>query len=252
MRSKKLNDVFTPDNGIFTNLENYDVPWKDLDIALLLDSEYHFNIAGMRSISPLLYNLLNDAETLTAEQRSYIASLIVSMYSVRWSKLWETMNFEYNPIENYDMHEQMSNDITTTAYGKTDTLTHDTTEELEKVKNTTDERTADLTTESQHDVQGFNSATFNPSDNDTTTESGTDTMTHTGTDTDTTTRTGTDTNAQSGTDTHTRNYTLTRHGNIGVTTSQQMIESERNIWNWEFFYDVVFPDVNRILTLCVY
>lgn len=252
MRTKKLNDVFTPDNGIFANLENYDVPWKDLDIALLLDSEYHFNVAGMRSISPLLYNLLDDAETLTAEQRSYIASIVSSMFSLRWSKLWETMNFEYNPIENYDMTEEMTNDETVTEYGKTDTLTHDTTEETEIEKNTTDERTADLTTTNEREVQGFNSSAYVPSEKTTETESGTDTTTHTGTDTDTRTKTGTETNVQSGSDTNTRNYTLTRHGNIGVTTSQQMIESERNLWNWEFFYDVVFPDVNRILTLCVY
>lgn len=213
---KKLNNVFTPDNGIFTYLQNFDIPWKEDDIAGLLDSEYHYNIAGKREISPLLYNMLADAETLTAEQRNTIANIIYSMYNLRWLKLWQTMTFEYNPIENYDMEEKMTGDITAIQYGKTNT------------------RTANLNTSSTHDVQGFNSATYNPSDRDTTAE------------------TGTDTNAESGTDTHTRNYTLTRHGNIGVTTSQQMIESERALWNWQFFYDVVFPDINRVLTLSIY
>ena len=216
MERKKLNDVFTPDNGVFTNLQAYDVPWAGEDIATLLDSEYHYNIAGMREVSPLVLHKLANAEELTAEARADIARIIFSLYSMRWIKLWATMQFEYNPIENYDMTEQMTGDVTAIQYGKTNT------------------RTANLNTETTHEVQGFNSSAYNPSDKDNTAE------------------TGTDTNAESGTDTHTRNYTLTRHGNIGVTTSQQMIESERALWMWQFFYDVVFPDVNRVLTLSIY
>lgn len=45
--------------------------------------------------------------------------------------------------------------------------------------------------------------------------------------------------------------TLTRSGNIGVTTSQQMLESERELWVWKFF-DQVFRDVDEILTLPIY
>lgn len=41
--------------------------------------------------------------------------------------------------------------------------------------------------------------------------------------------------------------TLRRHGNIGVTTSQQMIESERELWFWNF-YDTVFSDLDKVLT----
>lgn len=46
--------------------------------------------------------------------------------------------------------------------------------------------------------------------------------------------------------------TLTRSGNIGVTTSQQMIEQEINLWKWNFFRDVVFPDVAKALTISLY
>jgi len=31
-----------------------------------------------------------------------------------------------------------------------------------------------------------------------------------------------------------------------------MIESERNLWFWNFFYNVVFPDIDRVLTLQIY
>lgn len=45
---------------------------------------------------------------------------------------------------------------------------------------------------------------------------------------------------------------LTRSGNIGVTTSQQMLESERNLWLWNFFYEVVFPNIDKVLTIALY
>ena len=41
---------------------------------------------------------------------------------------------------------------------------------------------------------------------------------------------------------------LERSGNIGVTTSQQMLEQEINIRKHQFF-DIVFADVDRILTI---
>ena len=44
---------------------------------------------------------------------------------------------------------------------------------------------------------------------------------------------------------------LTRSGNIGVTTSAQMIEENIKLWIWKFF-DSVFKDIDRILTIGVY
>ena len=45
--------------------------------------------------------------------------------------------------------------------------------------------------------------------------------------------------------------TLTRKGNIGVTTTQQMIQSEIDLWRWNFFKSV-FKDIDSILTLRIY
>lgn len=54
-----------------------------------------------------------------------------------------------------------------------------------------------------------------------------------------------------GTSTNENNRTLTRSGNIGVTTSQQMIESEIALWQWNFI-DTLFNDVDKLLTLKIY
>lgn len=45
---------------------------------------------------------------------------------------------------------------------------------------------------------------------------------------------------------------LTRSGNIGVTSSQQLLQSERELWIWNFFRDVVFPDLDSVLVLGIY
>lgn len=41
------------------------------------------------------------------------------------------------------------------------------------------------------------------------------------------------------------------HGNIGVMSTQSMIEQERGVWNWSFF-DEVFEDIDSVLTSGIY
>lgn len=259
---KRLNDVF-PDwltgSGIFGTLQTFPVPWADENISAALDMEYHGNISGEKLISPLVEKM-RSGDVLTTTEKTAIATAIMAVCGVRWGKQWETLEFEYNPIENYSMVEQMTNDQTVDVYGKTrtrtDNLSHTKTGTETDTPNTTETQTPNLTNTRNAETHGFNSAQAVPTDADTQRATGTNTVTRTGqeqrtyntTDADT----GTQTENDGGQDTHTRNYRLTRSGNIGVTTSQQMIESERALWVWNFFYDVVFPDIDRVLTLQIY
>ena len=218
--------------GIFTALQALDVPWKESGIAANLDLEYYGNISGEKFISPLVEKTLVNGE-LQPTDKSILAQTLVALYSPNWAKQWATLSAQYNPIENYSMVETMTNDETVIDYGKKNTRTD----------NTTEEHTPDLTTENDNSVYGFNTSPDPvPTGKQAQTETGTNTITNT----------GTVDFEDSGSDTHTRNYELSRSGNIGVTTSQQMLESERNLWLWNFFYDIVFPDVDRILTLKIY
>lgn len=158
----------------------------------------------------------------------------------------------------YDSQDKRTADLTDT---RTPDLTTERTPDLttERTPDLTTERTPDLTNERTPDltttksVQGFNSSTWAEAEKevltgtdtntetgtDTTTETGTDTVTETGTDTttetgtDTTTHTGTDTVDYSGKDTVTSRedsgLTTRRTGNIGVTTTQKMLQEEREI-----------------------
>ena len=42
-----------------------------------------------------------------------------------------------------------------------------------------------------------------------------------------------------------------RSGNIGVTTTQAMLKSERELWMWNFF-DQVYKDIDSVLALPIY
>ena len=54
------------------------------------------------------------------------------------------------------------------------------------------------------------------------------------------------------TEKNTGTKTLTRHGNIGVTTNQQMINQEIDLRNNANFVNILFDDVDSIICLLVY
>ena len=130
----------------------------------------------------------------------------------------------YQPAEKLTVtdnaHTEALTGTNTTTHTGTDTTTHTGTD-------TTTHTGTDTTTHTGTD-------TTTETGKDTTTETGTDTTTHTGT--DTTTETGTDTTTETGTDTTTHTGTekwnRRAYGNIGVTTSQQMLEAELTISEW--------------------
>lgn len=163
---------------------------------------------------------------------------LIRIWSARqldsWTKLFNTTKFVYDPIANVDASETREY-----TYGKTDTRTANL--QTARTPNLTHTRTAALTdtttpgrvlTES---VQGYNSSSWADSKkqteggSSTTGTTGTDTYTDTGT--DTTRETGTDTHANSGKDIE----TVTRKGNIGVTMTQQLIEAERKIDEFDIY-----------------
>lgn len=227
----RLNDVFTnalTGDGIFEYLDAFDVPWKSEVDAQSLDLDYHGNISGDKLTSPLVEKI-KTGETLTNAERTTLAQTIWMIYGVNWTREYNILALEYEPIENYNMREEMTNDETVTEYGKESTRSGSETD------------TPNLTNTSSGDVYAFNSPDPVPTEKQSTTATGTATHTFNAVK-----------DAESGSDTHTRNYLLTRSGNVGVTTSQQMIESEIALWRWNYFHDVVFPDIDRILTLKIY
>ena len=131
--------------------------------------------------------------------------ILTKIYSNRFTKSVSVLLSDYNPIENYNSTEtesiEMSGENSTTSEISTTTTGETTT-------NTTGETTETL---SPYDSENFNNNSKNNSSGITTENSSSS---------------DNSSNTMSGTSSQTNARTLKRSGNIGVTTSQQMIQSE--------------------------
>lgn len=162
-------------------------------------------------------------------------------YQINWKKLYDTTVLEYNPIENYDRMEDWTDtdDETTTSArdntrNTTNSVTSNSTNEIINSVNVTDQNTAFNAGLADHAKQ--------ITDGDTT-ENRTITNTENGKDTENESVNGGRTGK------HTR--TGRAHGNIGVTTSQQMIQSERDLVVFNL-YDVIAESFIENFCLMIY
>lgn len=162
-------------------------------------------------------------------------------YQINWKKLYDTTVLEYNPIENYDRVENWADtddETSTSARDNTRNTTNSvkstSTNKIMNSVNVTDQNTAFNAGLADHAKQ--------ITDGDTT-ENGTITNTETGKNTE-------NENVNGGrTGKHTR--TGRAHGNIGVTTSQQMIQSERDLVVFNL-YDVIAESFIENFCLMIY
>lgn len=182
----------------------------------------------------------------------------------RWVR---AINVEYNPLYNFDRTEEITDNHTgsnnktingtnneTSDYTRTDNLTqtddHTRTDNLSQSDDHT--RTDNLTETMTHSEKAYNSdSTMVDTTKDVDGKTGTQRMAGTSNNTGTqrtagtTTDTGTQRNAgstngsfnsgETGTDTANDTRHARMYGNIGVTTSQRMLESELDIAKWNMY-----------------
>lgn len=191
------------------------IPWTQANS--LLDIDYLYRWSGNKPISPLIKQLCGSSETLPANQYEIVAGVVWANYGDKWTRIYDTITAEYEPLENYDMSETYAGSRTD------DATTHDT---ASPANNT-------ISSTTNADVYGYNSSSPSPSDRSTTT-----------------TNQGKDATSDYD-NTTTEGHNLTRHGNIGVTTSQQMAESEIALRQYNFF-EGVYKDLDKILALPIY
>lgn len=164
--------------------------------------------------------------------------------------------------ENKQTQEAFSGETTATEYGINHTKNIDTYHPYDEI---TTEDHKDEVKETENQIAGFDSATYSPKDksietdkahvtttinkmpskieeHDSNTDARTDTTTYSAPEKVTRNETDeseyTDNDNNSGKDI----TTFVRHGNIGVTMTQRMIEAERDVWNFKL-YDVIIKDV---------
>ena len=219
--------------------ENYPICLQNVDNLAKVTSIIISTWANKRLFSGVLYNgkldIGKDNSTLTIIRNLVDAVLTDKKYEI--DTLYNTTILEYNPIENYnstekettaisgseidtksgsEIHARTGNDSTTYTGGTTTTPTGSTSVTR---KETAFNEPSDLATSSQ-DVTSYEGMSTSEVFNNRA-----DTVTHDTTDTSTFNNLKNE---------HTFNNrknerTFERKGNIGVTTSQQMLEQERNI-----------------------
>lgn len=201
---------------------------------------------------------------------------------IGWRKLYETTVVEYNPIENYDRKEDVTDTRTTDTAsrdvmkgtttgsstgkqkGKTDTSVSEENENDSTTTNSQDttresENKGDVSAENAEDYQSDSRTTENGKEN----VNGTTTVSALGSssqDSNQTTESETS-NTSNGTSEQTSNgtvntsetYTHTNrtHGNIGVVTTQQMLESERELVRYSLIEEIA-DDYCDAFCLAVY
>lgn len=253
--------------GIFNYMN--ELPWSSVIEGDKLDYLYFDTHSGERFSSRVITKRLVDG-ALTTEGRRLISKLVYARFRTQWGRLWATMNPDYDPLNNYKMQETAEGEESSTRtpdLTKGDTGTVQTTGQDTRTPNLTRNGTGTVkdegsgTNKNQTGIWGFNSSESVPSDmsdgratnNNTTTrdltdtETGTDVTDHTNTDTynRSYTETGTDTTAGKS------SRKLTRTGNIGTNTFQNLLQQERNIWMYDFF-EQIFKDVDSVLTIPIY
>lgn len=197
--------------------------------------------AQSRELGPL-YDIISQVAPSDVELRAGLAAETFSTFLNSWDNIYKSLTSVYNPINNYSMTESGE-----------DTRTNTGTQSTSGTQSGTEKETPNLTTtttgenNSDEGLFGFNSAESVPSD----TTHGTNTNTNTQSGTVNTDTSGTTSSIRTDDLTEKNVHTFNRSGNIGVTTSQQMIESELELRKKQF-YSIVYSDIVNHLCLSVY
>lgn len=187
------------------------------------------SVWGMYQISPTLFdglsvpngvdkenvkdNILLESENLEVlySNPDFLKAAITVWSTERlsiWEKLYATTQYEYNPIENYDRYEEGTNNASGTSSGS------NTASESGESSGTSSCQNESISSNTAYDSNSF-------ADSSKGTSSGTNNTSNE--ESRKSTNSGNNEYENSG------SFTTHIHGNIGVTSAQQMIEQERKV-----------------------
>lgn len=168
-----------------------------------------------------------------------------------WDRVYSAMNLDYNPIENYDRQETETTTGTRAHSGKDTTTRSGTVSETGSTTAST-QGTASESGTTTNKIAGFDSTTLVDHDSST----GSNTRQASDSSTGSSTRSGSDSSTQELThgeqiaDSGSRTSRI--HGNIGVTTSQQMLQSELDLAPNLNIYQYITADFRKRFCVEVY
>lgn len=220
---------------------------------LLRDVIYdHF---GYYEISEKIKNTTERKNKSMLEVIQEIASNMYISNEYRYNTLYSSIIQEYNPIENYSMTEKIETsyngkEINATTFTGSERETHSIKEERTEHSQTNEGGTTNVLKTAPYDSENF----FNKEQSTTTQDSPTSselTIGNTGENSNTKTFENRSDNNVKSFEGRNDVVTHTRSGNIGVTTSQQMLESQRSLANFNFV-EIVARDIVKRIGILIY
>lgn len=249
--------------GIFSAFNN--PIWADDYDSELLDIAF-LSLFSYKHVSPFVYLFTNEDGEIVGEKLNDLAAIIYNLKGNSWLHLYEASKAEYNPIENTDAIETLTetrsgsgtdgnlrtlNTLNTTGNTTNIESSGSVSGSNSQISSGTGSRSDDVFgfdsvnpvgDKRSSDTESNNTSGTNSSDTETTSDT-----TSSGTSSDTGTITDAGTNSH--TETITRNYR--KHGNIGVMTMNQLLSGDVEFWQWSFIRNVM-DDIIDLIALKVY
>lgn len=245
----RLGNVFPNINIFYNNFyKTFSIKFKSFIDTISEHSDIDFFRQylyqnKLKTLSSLVTEIIDDTSlqkysdlySLSESSFQQLSSLIEKKYSEKWNKLWDTLNYNYDAIRPYDMTtnetigEQQSGN--TTSNSVIDDTGSDTT---------TSKVILDKTEDS---LYGFNSLQSTPSNKSENSSENIDSS-------ESKNKSTRNDNTTHGRTNHI-DRELTRKGNIGNITQQELIKQERDVSQY-IIWDTIYDDLNRVLTRSKY
>ena len=236
-----MYDIYTGTHGVFRTLYTVTTFKNLMDKAGIVAADaddYYFNYYSpsklinerMQRILETVYNFDWDSDHNGGISQNIItqwSNLFKALYGNKYARFLEMIDVDYNPIENYDRYESLLKE-----YSNSGTASEDGTHSDSYTKG----NTGTVTTVDQ--IEGFNSSSFQDSDKVVRTDALSETNSASGSN-------GVDReHADEGTEENTNHI----HGNIGVTTAEQMLTGYTDFWSRFNLLEIMCRDFDTIIT----
>ena len=202
---------------------------------------------GVQPADALEYSAIDFADLdciYTIPEIVKIAAMVYARNAKKYAMLLQVYNVEYNPIDNVDAHEEFT-DTRTPDITRTSSSSGTSSSE---VKNNQERTTTDTPnnykTTTEISKNPYDNPGYTPETKQETTDSGSRTTTESfsgAADTSTATSTGSSSSTETGTETIV--HTSYRHGNIGVTSTQQLITQQIELAPKMDILSIIFADL---------
>lgn len=249
MKIRKALSNFYIDGSIFKYLPLYGTATpQQMGVAYVLQH------SGEKEGTSLLDYYVDENSVLTEAGTRTVANIINTMFKDSWDKKYNALISDYQPLENYHMIENENGDDKTIYGEKIKSMEYGAQNRTESHGSRGGSSTkGEQENEEENKISAFNSGSYaNDSKRNSSEGQRIDGYEDNAYEDEVTTIPYNDRIIEHA-DEDDKEFSryLERRGNIGVTTSQQMLESELNLRAYRFF-EKMFDDIDSVIALKVY